>query len=517
MTAAPVRSNPFARRVASVFGAKMVVFGLGLVTTVVVNRLLGPGGKGAYVAVTAVPAMLGAIALFGLPSAINFYSARGASVGRLLRSSILFAALISAVSISVLWLALPVLEKSILSDAPDDLLRVILIALPATIVSGFVGTILYGRHEVKLYTSIMMGQAIVTLVILVLFVGVLRHGVQGAVWGTVTISFLAALAALVAVWRVSARHPDGTPTPGRSLVSYGLRAYPASITGYFNYRADTFIIQAVMVGSTVPLGLYSMAVTMAELIFYIPDSVTTIFLPTIAGSTAAQADERLVRVSRLTMLVTVVCALALIPVAWVGLHLVLPRFNDCFPAFLVLLPGVVSLSLAKVLTSYIGGRGRPGAISVGATVALASNLAANLYLIPRWGIVGASASSLLSYTALAVMMLVVACRLSGLSPFAIVVPGMAEVRVLWSTGMRVLTALVTRARRDSAGGDGTGTGEVRGPQGGGEAATGPQPGGPQAGPEPLNLVAVNPLDAPRGDPMDVPADGLLDPTTAPRK
>jgi O-antigen/teichoic acid export membrane protein len=439
-------SNTFIRRVSTLFGAKIIVFGLGLMTTVVVSRLLGPAGKGAYVAVTALPAMLGAIGTFGLPGAINYYSARGASVSRLLRSSIIFVTVIAVVSVAVLWRTLPWLESSVLRAAPDDMLRVILIAIPAGMLASFVGTILYGRNEVKIYTSIMVGQSIATLLILVLLVGVIRLGVPGAVWGSVTISCLGALAVLLAVRYVGRRHPEGTPASARSLVSYGLRAYPAGITGYFNYRADTFLIQALMLNAAGPLGLYSMAVTMAELIFYIPDSVTTIFMPAVAGSTPEEADLKLGRVSRLTMLVTVSSSLALVPAAWIGLHLVLPGFVDCYAAFLVLLPGVVSLSLGKVLTTYLAGRGRPGVISVGAGVTLVLNLVANVILIPIFGIVGAAAASLISYTAMTAMMLVVACRLSHHSPFFLILPGTTEVRVIWATGLRGLAMIRRRVR-----------------------------------------------------------------------
>ena len=67
-----------------------------------------------------------------------------------------------------------------------------------------------------------------------------------------------------------------------------------------------------------------MAVTMAELIFYIPDSVTMIFLPRVAGLSKEDADALVGRVSRLTVLLTGLVALALVPAAWVGIHLVLP-------------------------------------------------------------------------------------------------------------------------------------------------------------------------------------------------
>jgi O-antigen/teichoic acid export membrane protein len=290
----------------------------------------------------------------------------------------------------------------------------------------------------------MVGQSIATLVILVLFVGVLRMGVRGAVWGSVIISCLGAVAVLLAIRHVSIRHPEGAPASTRSLVSYGVRAYPAGITGYFSYRADVFLIQALLLRSDGPLGLYSMAVTMAELIFYIPDAVTTIFLPTVAGSTAEAADAKLGRVSRLTMLVTVSCAVALVPAAWVGLHLVLPQFIDCMPAFLVLLPGVVSLSLGKVMTSYIAGRGRPGPISVGAALTLGLNLVANVILIPQYGIVGASLSSLVSYTVMAVLMVAVACRISGLSPFALIVPRKEEFLVLRRVALQAFARLASK-------------------------------------------------------------------------
>lgn len=448
MTKPPASGRPFARRVTVVFAAKIVTFALGLATTVIVSRLLGPGGKGAYVAILAVPGLLGSIGVFGLPSAINYYAARGASVRGLFRSGILFALVLSVILIGLVWLALPALEQSIFRGARhyDVLLRVILIAVPAVMVAGFTGTILYGLQEVRLYSAIMIGQGLATLLLSVFFVGVLRLSVEGAVAASLAISWLYVAVILTAVWRVGRRRPGNKPVSTRELVSYGGRAYPASLTGFFNYRADTFMIQAIAATPDIALGLYSMAVTMAELIFFIPDSVTSIFLPRVAGATEAEAAEFLGRVSRMTVLISSCCAIVLIPVAWLGINLVLPAFRDCLPAFLVLLPGVVSLCVAKVMTSYLGGRGRPGAISVGATIALVFNLTANLVLIPTLGIVGAALASLLSYTVLAALMLAVACRLSGHSPLDLVLPRMADARAVWALAIHARSRLLRRRR-----------------------------------------------------------------------
>jgi len=204
---------------------------------------------------------------------------------------------------------------------------------------------------------------------------------------SVIVTWLLAIVTEIAVAQMfwgGSKEREESPLSYRALVSYGSRLYPASITGYFNYRIDTFIIQALMVASSGPLGLYNMAVTMAELLFYVPDSVTMIFLPRVSGATPDEADAFLPRVARLNMLLTCLGAAGLIPVAYIGIHLVLPKFAPCLPAFYVLLPGVLSISLAKVLTSYLAGRGRPGPVSVGATVAVVANVVANFILIPRF-------------------------------------------------------------------------------------------------------------------------------------
>ena len=430
MSAPTERGSIFARRVTAVFSTKVVAFTLSLTTAIVISRILGPDGKGSYVAVTALPGLLGAIGVFGLPNAVNYFSARGTSIRGLLGAGILLTAILSAILIPLVWVSLPWLETNVLRAAPDDLLHAILIVVPAALMSTFGMAVLYGRQQVRTYSTILIGQGVITLTLSTLLVAVFRFGVPGAVASSITVTWLLALVDVVAVGRLSRREPSGKPVSFRGLAGYGFRLYPASITGYFNYRIDTYIIQAIMLAPKGPLGLYSMAVTMAELIFYVPDSVSIIFLPRIAGLSQDEADALLGRVSRLTVLLTCLVAAALIPAAWIGIHLVLPRFVDCLPAFYVLLPAVISLSLTKVMTSYIAGRGRPGPISLGATITVVVNIVANLILIPHFGIVGAALASLMSYTISAAMLLSVASRLSHRSLLTLVVPGREEARVV---------------------------------------------------------------------------------------
>ncbi len=138
--------------------------------------------------------------------------------------------------------------------------------------------------------------------------GLNHGGVPGAVAGSIVTSSVTAVLVMVAVHRLARsarRQSDGQRVSYRGLASYGIRSYPASLSGYFSYRADNYILQDVLgADSKGPLALYSRAVTMDELIFYVPNSIATLFLPRVAGSTPEDANRMVARVGRLTTLLT---------------------------------------------------------------------------------------------------------------------------------------------------------------------------------------------------------------------
>jgi O-antigen/teichoic acid export membrane protein len=61
-------------------------------------------------------------------------------------------------------------------------------------------------------------------------------------------------------------------------------------------------------------------------------------------------------------------------------------------------PGIVALGHSKILANYVAGRGRPDINAVRGVMALAINVVANLFLIPRYGIIGAAAATSISYS-----------------------------------------------------------------------------------------------------------------------
>lgn len=440
---------PFVRRVAAVFATRIAQFVLGFGSSLIIAKLLGPEGRGAYVAVLLVPGTLFALGQLGVPSAINYFAGRGAAIRDLIRWSVVLTVLFSVTIVGTTLILLPALESSILKAAPPALVRLVLLTVPISALATFGGSILYGRQAIRPYSVILVGQSLGSLVGIVVLVGILGLGVQGAIATSIIVGVAGAAAVLREVARIGRADPGQNAVSLGTLVRYGLRLYPASVTSYFSYRADVYLLQAMLAAPGRAVGLYSYAVTLAELVFYIPDSVSTIFFPHVAGSTQAESDRQVGQVSRLTILFTLSAAICLIPAAWLLFRIVLPTFTDALPAMLVLLPGVISLSLSKILTSYVSGRGRPGPVSVAAVAALAINISANLILIPALGIVGAAAASLISYSCHATIMLAVTSRMAGQSPISLILPGRAEVNRLIG-GLRAIAGVAGARLRRSA-------------------------------------------------------------------
>jgi O-antigen/teichoic acid export membrane protein len=232
----------------------------------------------------------------------------------------------------------------------------------------------------------------------------------------------------LAARRVCARVPDPVRTPPTDLLRYGLRFYPSSIMGFFSYRIDAYLIAFLLVDAAAPLGWYSMAVGLAEMVFFFPNAVASLFFPQVASSTREDSDRRVAEVSRVTLLVTGLFAVLLVPGATIMIWVVLPAYEASIPPLLVLLPGVVALSVAKVVGQYVIGIGRPGLNSAISIASLTLNVVFNLVLIPRFGITGAAAASFASYGFTGVALVIFAARASGSSFLSFWIPRPADIR-----------------------------------------------------------------------------------------
>jgi O-antigen/teichoic acid export membrane protein len=176
------------------------------------------------------------------------------------------------------------------------------------------------------------------------------------------------------------------------------------------------------------VGLYSLAVTLAELTYLATDSVSQALLPRQVEPNLEQAGRFTARLARTNMIVAVLIIGVTSVAAPVALTSVYGEaYRGTISALVVLGPGIVMLCVARTLLPYLVRLERPWAVSALTVSALALNVALNLLLIPRMGIVGSSLASSIAYAVLTALAIAWWCRSARLG-LRELIPRLSDVR-----------------------------------------------------------------------------------------
>lgn len=221
-------------------------------------------------------------------------------------------------------------------------------------------------------------------------------------------SGVAASTALLTVWRLrpggeAAGSPARQPflVDVRMLVAKGVMyAAPMFVMG-LNYGVDIVMLGALTNIATV--GLYSVAVTTVNAIWFLPGIVNVVVFSHGVATRSTEADAYSRTIFRNAMRVMLILLPVVVAFGFFAERFIRLVFGGEFapaaPALVLLLPGAYLMVLFKLLNGDLAARGFPGVAFRAFSIALIVNIGANLLLIPAYAHVGAAVASTLSYTA----------------------------------------------------------------------------------------------------------------------
>lgn len=394
--------STFTRNVTSTFTVQIISLFIATANAAVIARQLGPSGKGVLALTILVPNVLALFLSGGIGVANVYYAGqRRLDVATLTANSMAFtlmATLLGIVVIAVIYLS-GLLQK-ILPGVPPGLLAISLLGLPFNLLNGYFANLLQGLQQIARINMVNLFQRACTFGLTVLFVLVLHWSLVGAVVAVLLslISSTTIFAALLKRRGASFRPRWSRPVM-RTTLHFGLRGYVANVLQFFNYRLDMFLVNYFL--SPSGTGIYSVSVSMAEMLWYLPNAVGFVIFPKAANTSVEVMNRFTPRVFRATLSLTALGAVALAIIGKPFITIVYsPAFASAYVPMLALLPGVVLLGGAKVLTNEIAGRGFPQYNSISSGVSLVLTVILDLLLIPRLGVLGASIASTIAYIAI---------------------------------------------------------------------------------------------------------------------
>jgi O-antigen/teichoic acid export membrane protein len=432
----------FLVRVVGSLGAQLLLVLSGAVSTVIVARLTGTHGAGAY----SVAVQIGALVVIGGGLGIDFgliyFAARDRMSQSDLAPTLLWFGLAWGVLLAAAGYVIALaLGGTLLKGVGHTVILASIAAVPFMLAVRYLRYFLLGRNQLLPFNVVNVVLALAWVIFVALALTLLRGGVAGAVWAYAAANVVAFAAALVLV-------PAAAAMPNlrragvalRTLAAFGLRAQLSTVLQFVSYRFDLFLLNATAgLGAA---GVYSVATLLAESVWYIPSAVGLVLAPRVAAGVEGDDDDVTAAICRGTTLVSVAGAVVIAALAPLLVLLLFgPAFLPAVVPLWVLLPGVVALGLDKPIASYQLGRGRPQISLYVALLATPITTAAYVLLIPRYGIVGAAAGSTISYVATTAIEIVYLHRVSPLRLRSLVIPRRSDWRLYASAWQRLRPAL----------------------------------------------------------------------------
>jgi len=363
------------------FASRIAMVLIGLATQSCLAWVLGPGGRGSYAVCFLFATVLGICIVVGydLP-ALYFVASKKFSVSEGVVHALIYAGIGSALAVGVgllmMRMPLPFLQK-----ASTRAFHLSLVFLPAAVYSYTFLQLLTSVREFGWFAILQTAGAVTMLGATLVFVWGLSWGPEGALLANIVAAVVTLAGTLVVL---HAKHRLRWCRPSlaklKAMLSYGARFYVGKISNLVNFQVGTIIL--ALFATREEVGLFAVAAALTGRTMMIPDTLSGILIPRVAGN---QAGVRRV-VAICARLSLVICGGLLLILSVFARPLIALLFSPAFlpavPLIWILAAGFLLRAPSKVLISYLVGSDHPGAVSAAMAAAIAVNVALVWALLP---------------------------------------------------------------------------------------------------------------------------------------
>lgn len=386
------------RNIKLVFSTNALMLSSGVVTSLLSAWALGPSGRGDLMVVLMWPAIFSMVAQIGLPQAYRFWTAkRPECASALFSNAVIFTPVMGLIT---LGLAEALIPRLIGHRSPEvvRLAQIYALVIPMTLLIDLTRGLLEGARSFRWVAALRLVFFGVQLVsYLVLWLGG-RLTVATAMYTMIASTAAGLTLALIGVWRELKPRWQPSLTQLNTSLRYGARDYPGILTEFVNWRLDLMML--VGMASSTAIGLYVVALRLADITSTLTGSVGDALLPEVAASKKTDEATRVVtRSLRLTL-----CAhlMILIPL-WIAAPYILrfaygAGFVEVTNVLRLLMFASVVWSAGAIVISGLNGLGHPGLSAIARMAAAMVMVVALITLLPSRGIQGAALSSIAGYS-----------------------------------------------------------------------------------------------------------------------
>lgn len=429
-------------------GGQLYILFIGLASTIIIARLLGPEGKGILALVAAVSSFGVGVASFGLGSALAFLSGKD----RYSRRELISAALAWSLALGVVvgigaWAARDLLLGSVLRGMSSVDFAVVLFALPAYYLGAFIGALLAGEGRAVEIAGLQVAAATVNLAGVIVASLLVPRNTSAVVVAMSASALINAAIALITHRSGLTFSPLRLLRVTRTALPYAAKSYVGQASSMFFLRGDVFFLNYFAGASVV--GVYSVATSLAEKLWMLSNPISTAVYRRITGSSQSDSARISTLTGRSLLVVNGFAGIALLLISIGFIPLVYgPDFADAIYYLGLLVPGIVIFSMSQPYGQFFSGQlGRPGVTSALLFIMMALSAVLYIVMIPTMGAAGAALASTISYSFALVGYLWLMPRAASVTPREMLVPTRQDIQLYKSIAESALQAVRRRLTR----------------------------------------------------------------------
>lgn len=395
----------FVKAVIGTLSTEISVHLLGFVTTILLVRNMSPANFGIFSLIMSFSLTLYYLSNMGLSQAIVFsLGKRNDPVEKIVGLAMILFLGLGFATIAICFLFKNYALHSFLKEVPDTYFRLILVLYFFYLMDSFLLSVTRGLQNFMLFNVRRFLTPVCNILGLFLLLAFWGISLEYVVIVFVGVSGVLTVWFLFKVLSITSFRFEPAWGSVRSFVVYGVKSFLQTLSGHLIYQIDLYII-AYLLGAK-EVAFYGIAVGVATLLWYIPNTVGLVLFPALSSI----HDEKEIhlfsgQVCRNTLLIT---AWGGISLGLIGKFLILlfygTQYSRSVNAMLLILPGVVAMSVYKVLTRNFSSRNRQQISIMAASVSLVVNIVLNFAWIPKYGIDGAALASSVSYVIAAIIL-----------------------------------------------------------------------------------------------------------------
>jgi len=379
----------------AVMSSNIFALVLGLLTGIIISRVLGPEGRGIYTSLYVVPIIFIGFATFGIRRSAIFHIGKKKYKEEEVVSTIYFLLFFTS-SLGIIGSAI----AYYFIDNPDFTLPLVILALliiPVRLATGYTRGIFLGREQFRYANRLKWLPVLLNLIFVTAFVWFAGLSVLGAILAIFISYFIVAIYAILVIRKSICIRISYIKEVVLSMLKLGVVYSLALFVMELNYRVDILILEQLT--SFTEVGYYSLGVSIAERLWQLPFAMGIVIMSRSANvENEDELNTDVARMLRISFLIAVIAGVVLFFVTPFVVPLLYGKeFIPSIEIIQLILPGILLFIIFRILNSRLAGMGKPEFAIYVFAPALIINIILNYVWVPDYGGLGAAMATNVSY------------------------------------------------------------------------------------------------------------------------